>query len=307
MVFQRPFYTSIAIKNASGYFSRPRMDLLDLLIGSEGTLAIFLKAGISLQKKPAFLSGLSFFPSRDSVFDFADFLRTEQQVSAMEYFDRTAVAILEQNRSRIPAQFPNVPENKKNAVYWEVIESTPGIFESSFDRWDAALSRCGSSFDETWSGFEPVEADRLKVFRHAVPELINAVVAENKRSCPQVRKISTDSALPSSAFRKVFTDAIRLIEESSIPHAIFGHLGDFHLHMNIMPRNEMELDIALDIYHEIMSVSIQNGGTVSAEHGIGKIKREYLKMMYGSEGILEMKKVKAVLDHESMLNPGNLF
>jgi D-lactate dehydrogenase (cytochrome) len=84
-------------------------------------------------------------------------------------------------------------------------------------------------------------------------------------------------------------------------------LGDFHLHLNLLPHDADELERALAVYEKIMDLAIQCAGTVSAEHGIGKIKKTYLVKMYGEEAVEEMMRVKSGLDPQWLLNPGTLF
>ena len=189
----------------------------------------------------------------------------------------------------------------------EFLEGRPETWESQLDKWETALSRCGASLEDTWSGFEDGEKERLRRFRHALPETVNGVIAENKRSCKEIRKIGTDSAFPADRFRMAYDTMTRLIEKSGLASAAFGHVGDHHIHVNLIPSTQKELSIALGIYDECMSLAVENGGTVSAEHGIGKIKKKYLLKMYGQQGIDAMRTVKAALDPSGILNPGNLF
>jgi D-lactate dehydrogenase (cytochrome) len=147
----------------------------------------------------------------------------------------------------------------------------------------------------------------LKKFRHLVPELINADISELKKTNKNLRKIGTDTAIPEQYFCKVFLDSISLIEQELIHYVAFGHLGDFHIHINMLPQNQSELERALLVYDTLMSFALKNGGTISAEHGIGKLKKKYLEKMYGSEGIKQMHAIKHALDPLGILNPGNLF
>ena len=119
----KPSYRSPAVKNASGYFSSPGMDLIDLFIGSEGTLGILAKCTVRLMAQPSFAAGLTFFPDRNAAFGAAAFLRAEPMVSAIEYFDHTALAFLETARKELPFDLPAFPGNRRNAVYWEYLES----------------------------------------------------------------------------------------------------------------------------------------------------------------------------------------
>ena len=172
-----PSYSWPKVKNASGLYSSPQADPVDLFIGSEGTLGAICSIGIRLMEKPQFISGLSFFPSRYNAFDFADFLRREKQVAAIEYFDQSILNLLKDDEISIGDNFPVIPSHLNNAVYWEYIENENDPFENQLEVWEEALNRYGSSLDETLSGFDPSESEKLKNFRHAVPELINSIVA----------------------------------------------------------------------------------------------------------------------------------
>jgi D-lactate dehydrogenase (cytochrome) len=300
-------YNFNELKNASGYYQTNTMQAIDLFIGSEGTLAAIAGIGIYLHPAPSILAGLSFFKSKETAFDFADFLRTEQHVAAIEFFDSGALHFIDTYRSRIPDTFPVFPENADSAILWEFLAEDGAGFEENADRWENALIQCGSSFDATWSGFDEAEKERLHHFRHALPETVNSIIAEKKRSCKAIRKIGTDSAFPGASFRASYNEMMRLIHDNSLTHAAFGHLGNYHIHVNLVPSNAEELSRALAVYDEMMALAIRENGTVSAEHGIGKIKKKYLKQMYGEEVIDAMRLVKLVFDPMEMLNPGNLF
>jgi D-lactate dehydrogenase (cytochrome) len=132
-------------------------------------------------------------------------------------------------------------------------------------------------------------------------------IAHNKKAYPHIRKISTDAAVPESSFQKSFHTFTELISKNRLEAVIFGHLGDFHLHFNILPHTQAELEKGIRLYNELMEEVISNGGTVSAEHGIGKIKVDYLVKMVTPDAVREMKKIKQILDPGGILSPGNLF
>ncbi|HEX3019427.1 MAG TPA: FAD-linked oxidase C-terminal domain-containing protein [Chitinispirillaceae bacterium] len=302
-----PKFDSPQLKNASGYFSRPSMDLIDLLIGSEGTLAAFYEIGIRLIPDAQIISGMSFFDNNQSAFDFADFLRQQSQVVSIEYFDSSSLRLLSENRDRLSENFPQYPSGKNFSVFWEFTDNNPESFESGLDIWEKQLIVCGSSLDHTWSGFDPKERELLRKFRHTIPELINSLITKHKINWPSIRKIGTDTAVPAQVFRSVYSDYIDTIKKRSLDYASFGHLGDYHLHINIIPSNDSQMTSALETFRELMYLTVKNRGTVSAEHGIGKIKKEYFQMMYDQQAISQMKAIKSAFDPSDILNCGNLF
>jgi D-lactate dehydrogenase (cytochrome) len=79
------------------------------------------------------------------------------------------------------------------------------------------------------------------------------------------------------------------------------------VHVNILPRDDDEAGKAWEIYRRFIHRAVELGGTISAEHGIGKLKREYLREMYGDQHLREMAEVKRAFDPEGILGRGNIF
>lgn len=302
-----PAYTNPSTKNASGYFNKNPLDLIDILIGSEGTLAAFAEIGIKLSPRVEFLSGMSFFGSPGNAFDFADILRTESQIASIEYFDESALQLLMKCKNDQSVNIPDFPSGKLNAVFWEFMENSPEPFESRMNEFERALEQCNGSFESTWSGFDIEHLVKLKSIRHLVPEMINSTIAQIKTRYPGIRKIATDTAVPPPCFREVIQQYLDLLKDNSLHYVLFGHLGDFHLHLNIIPFDETEFTSALDIYEKMMSLTIAYSGTISAEHGVGKLKQKYFHQMYSKVDIEEMVKIKKTFDPDGIFNPGNLF
>jgi len=86
-----------------------------------------------------------------------------------------------------------------------------------------------------------------------------------------------------------------------------SHIGDSHIHVNMLPRNNEEVKQGMDNYMTLAKRAIELGGTVAAEHGIGKLKRKFLIAMYGDEGITEMQAVKKALDPKWLINRDNMI
>jgi FAD/FMN-containing dehydrogenase len=90
-------------------------------------------------------------------------------------------------------------------------------------------------------------------------------------------------------------------------YVIFGHIGDAHLHANILPANDAEWSRAKALMSEFARRAVSMGGTVSAEHGLGKRKKEFLPIMFSPEQIASMRSVKARLDPHALLGRGTLW
>ena len=139
---------------------------------------------------------------------------------------------------------------------------------------------------------------QLLALRHAIPAGINEQVVRNG-----MPKVGTDLAVPDAALDEMM-DAY---EAATLPHVLFGHIGDNHLHLNLLPRTAAELEEAHAFYDALAHRAIALGGTVSAEHGIGKLKRRHLAWMVGDEVIDQFRSLKRHLDPAGILGRGNVF
>jgi D-lactate dehydrogenase (cytochrome) len=297
-------FRSPEIKNAAGFYCKNAMRAVDLLIGSEGLLGAFASITILLQPKKRIIAGCSFFSSLESVLDFVAFLKQEPQVVSIELFDKSAIDLFRQYRIQFPGSLPEFPTGTERAILWEFSDRDPEPFDAVFGRWESALKNSGTSFDKTWSGIDKSEHALLKKFRYALPEIVNETVARHKQQYGKIRKIGTDTALPDHTFQTVYQEYLRIIDDNRLRYASFGHIGNSHMHINLLPSNKNELDRAFDVYDQLMQLTIDAKGTVSAEHGIGRIKKKYCAMMYGEDAINEMRLIKSAFDPQWLLNNG---
>jgi D-lactate dehydrogenase (cytochrome) len=97
------------------------------------------------------------------------------------------------------------------------------------------------------------------------------------------------------------------LRASSLQYVIFGHIGDNHVHVNILPRDDAQAAQAREIYKQFIARAVRVGGTISAEHGVGKIKRDYLRTLYGDEALRQMAALKRAFDPACILGRGNIF
>ena len=97
------------------------------------------------------------------------------------------------------------------------------------------------------------------------------------------------------------------LRDGDLRYTIFGHIGDNHVHVNILPCDDEEATRAWEIYRRFVRRAVELGGTISAEHGIGKLKREYLVELYGEKHLREMAELKRAFDPAGILGRGNIF
>jgi D-lactate dehydrogenase (cytochrome) len=311
---QLPAYRMPATrKHAAGYYVRPGMDALDLFIGSEGTLGVVVEIEAALLPKPAgVLSGVVFFTTEENLLAFVraararslDTRAAQQEHSenhaggldarAIEFFDAEALNFLRE-------KFPAIPANAEGAVFFEQ-ETTAATEEQLMDAWLALLERHEAALDASWFATDERDQARLREFRHALPVLVNEWLARHGQ-----RKVSTDMSVPDEAFAAMLRFYQETLRASGLQYVIFGHIGDNHVHVNILPRDDRQAAEAREIYGRFVVRAVEVGGTISAEHGVGKIKRDYLRALYGDEHLRQMAALKRAFDPACILGRGNIF
>jgi D-lactate dehydrogenase (cytochrome) len=303
--FAPPGYITPAGKSACGYFSKPDMDLIDLFIGSEGTLGVITAIKLKLAKKPgAILSALSFFTEEEQAASFVIEAREKLTPLCLEYFDSNSLNLI-RSYSREGFHF-NLPGRAYAAIFWETAYLEEDL-EEVYETWERLLIEHGSSMDDTWAGMEKKDWLKLKEFRHCIPEVINRIIGQRKAKNPKIHKVSTDMAVPDHHLRDLMTEYRLTLSKAGLEYAIFGHIGDNHLHVNMMPRNESDVSKAKDIVISLAKKVVSLGGIVAAEHGIGKLKHDLVMIQYGENGMKEMARVKKALDPSVILGRGNIF
>jgi D-lactate dehydrogenase (cytochrome) len=150
------------------------------------------------------------------------------------------------------------------------------------------LEENGINADNTWGGFERAERKRLKEFRHLLPETVNRIIAGISAGNRRIHKISTDTAVPALQLQAYFREMRAILVDSGVEYVVFGHAGQGHLHANLIPVNNSQLQEAEQSVKLIAEKAVQAGGTISAEHGTGKLKNHLLELMYSRRELCEM-------------------
>jgi D-lactate dehydrogenase (cytochrome) len=282
-------------KNAAGYFVAPNMDAIDLFIGSEGTLAVVCEIEVRLVPKPqGLLSGVVFFTNEADVLAFVAGAKSGAvDARALEFFDNESLDFLRQ-------KYPEVPKEAAGAIFFEQ-ETTDKTEERILTDWMSLLDR-HHAITDSWFATNEQDQARLREFRHQLPVLMNEWFAHYRQ-----RKVSTDMAVPDEAFAGLFRLYQDTLRTSGLRYTIFGHIGDNHVHVNILPRDENEGTRARELYVQFLKYAASVGGTLSAEHGVGKLKRDYLRLFYTDDQLRQMAAVKKALDPNGILGRGNIF
>ncbi len=302
-----PAITMPDIKHAAGYFVKPNMDAIDLFIGSEGTLGAVAEIETRLITEPErIFSGVIFFDDLNKLMSFVDEARTasishangnaEISISsrALEFFDAKALDFVRE-------EYPNIPKGVAGGVWFEQ-EVTDDNEEALLNAWYELIGRYTSLMDESWFAITEKDQEELRAFRHAIP----AKTYERIRELGQ-QKIGTDMAVPSQNFRELYGFYLNEFASESLNYIIYGHIGNSHVHANIFTSSPEEFARAKAVYNRCVQKAIALGGTVSGEHGVGKIKREYLRQMYGDSGIAGFRALKDVLDPQGLFGKGTMI
>ena len=165
----------------------------------------------------------------------------------------------------------------------------------------------GGDPDRTWVARDALELEQLLFFRHSVPETIDLIVEENRKKEPCITILSTDMAVDDDHFDELFHIYKKDLQASDLPWIIFGHIGENHVHPNILARDRREDEQGHQIFEKWAREVHRMGGSISAEHGAGKIKRRLALIMYGEERLRELYALKRAFDPQGILGPGNIF
>jgi FAD/FMN-containing dehydrogenase len=264
-------------KHSAGYRLEPGMDYVDLFIGSEGTLGVVTEAELQLLPAPGeILGGVVFFPTEEAALDAVDRWRPTPGLRMLEFLDSRSMKLMEQ------------PYGAAVLVEMEG---------------DAELNMTGALENESWFGSSAADRERFRKFRHRLPERIH----ERLRRAGFV-VLATDYAVPLERNRDILSIYRSVLTQNfGDKFVMFGHIGDAHVHTEVLPETDQEWKRATEIAVELAKEVVAMGGTVGAEHGLGKRKAHLLSIQYNSAEIEAMRSVKRRFDPQGLLGQGNLF
>ena len=285
-------------KNTVGYaFAH---DPIDWFIGSEGTLGIIVEAELSLLPLPHHVVGLAvLFRAERAALNFVIATRESPQLSArcIEYFDGPAIEIARSISAGL------IPPDATGMVYVE--EEISDDLDSTLVRWIELIETIGADFEPLVFDGEARLREARRI-RHSIPATMNERGNSFRNSGG--RKVSTDWAVPYRRLPEAIETARSLVSEAGIDEpVIYGHAGNGHPHQNFVARDARELAGIEAVVEETLRRVLAFGGTVAAEHGIGKIKRRWLPLQMNALQISMMTAVKRELDPLGLLAPGNIL
>ena len=325
-------------KKSAGYFIQPGMDLVDLFIGSEGTLGAIAEVTLRTASLPGGLCR-AFVPvptEAQAVALVAELRRAALDtwasrdvngidVSAIEHLDSRSIQILREDGvdRRFDITLPagaamvllidlELSEALAATDLWPVIAESlePAAKDSPLTRFCRLLDRHGV-FDDaeiTLPG-DRARVQALSEMREAVPAGVNRRVALAKQADPAISKTAADMIVPYDRFGEMMTLCRRLFAERGLDLAVWGHISDGNVHPNVIPRNADDVRQGREAILALGDAVIAMGGCPLAEHGVGRnpVKQQLLRRLYGDAGIEAMRAIKLGLDPNGSLASGVIF
>ena len=287
-------------KNCVGYWMV--QDPVDWFVGSEGTLGIVVEAELSLVDLPRATVGLA-IPFRDleSSLGFIVGARgSSRSPLCLELFDDRAMQIAAESSGR------QWPEDARALIYLEDDALDQSLIEEVLSHW----LEIGEIFHAITGDIRVYQGSSelrdARTMRHAVPVTMNERGAKFRASGG--RKVSTDWAVPYARLGDALRESAAAIKGHSAPEPVtYGHAGNGHPHQNFIAEDAGALARVNAAVHETLQRIIAMGGTVSAEHGLGKIKRQWLALQLSPTQIGVMRQIKHALDPHNVFAPGNIF
>ena len=287
-------------KNTVGY--APVHDPIDWFIGSEGTLGVVLEAELALLPLPPNVAGLAIpFPSEDRALDFIIAARSSTLVSprCLEYFDERALEI-----ARTAEGAAEWARGAGALVYTEQVAAAGG--EIPLERWLLLAEEYGAVENDISVYESPAALREARRLRHTVPSTM--IERGSRYRAAGGRRVSTDWAVPYRHLKDAIRESRRFATEAGIDQpVVYGHAGNGHPHQNFIARDSAELARMEQVVEQTLRYVVSIGGTVAAEHGIGKIKRRWLPLQLTPLQLGMMRAMKRELDPAGLLAPGNLF
>ena len=277
---------SKAVKTSSGY------NLKELVIGSEGTLAVVTRATLQLAGRPAQVrGGRVVFPTLEQATRaVTDAIQSGLDVATIELIDRDcAIMANAYSETSLPDRPMTFLEFHANHGVDEEIAYCRELFEAH----DAQQ-------------IEMAEEARMADLWRARRDLTYAILEYDPDLTPLY---PGDVTVPISSLGEIIRFAKALGEEHDILVPCFGHAGDGNVHYTVLvdESNPAVVDCGETIYRQTIRRAIELGGTATGEHGIGRGKREYLVAEHGDGAVEAMRTIKRALDPHDTLNPGKIF
>jgi glycolate oxidase len=274
------------IKDVAGY------DITKLFVGSEGTLGLITSAVLKLIPKPkARGTALILFKNLEDVGRVVTRIMTSGIFpSALEFMDRDAIRAVEEFK---PVGLPK----DVSALLLVEVDGSPQSVKEDIKAVEELAKAMGL---EVKVAEDEESAEKLWTARKSLgPALGNL----------KTGKINEDVVVPRVYLSEAIRDYRKVAEKYGLLMAIFGHIGDGNLHVNLLydKKNKEEEERAERAVDEIFEITLRYNGSITGEHGVGLTKRKFLEYQFGPVGMEILRGIKKVFDPKNLFNPGKVI
>ncbi|MBV9132639.1 MAG: FAD-binding protein [Chloroflexi bacterium] len=275
-------------KNATGY------QLMQLFVGSEGTLGIVTEVTLKLAPLPrARVTAVATFEKLAQASQAVSRIMASGILPAtLELMDGTTINVVEDFLQM------GLPRHAEAMLLLEQDGTDAGVARADVDRMAEVCRALGAA--EVTVATTNAERDQLWRARRSVSAALGRL---------RPNKLGEDIVVPKSAIPEMIASVRQIASRYELPIPVFGHAGDGNLHPNILfdLRDPDEVRRVECAARDIFRAAIRLGGTLSGEHGIGTLKREFLAEAQGALAVDLSRAIKRVFDPDGLLNPGKVF
>lgn len=279
------------LKNATGY------NLTQLMVGSEGTLGIITKAVFRLIPYPThtLLMLIPFKKARHACEAVSAIFRAGITPSVLEFMERDALDIGQKFISELPF---TIKDDTDALLLVEVDVQHPSVLQAECEQiYDVCQSfQC----DEILMAESAHEKDALWKLRRGLGEAVKAQSIYKEE----------DTVVPRAKLPDLLEGVKEIGKKTGFQSVCYGHAGDGNLHVNILKGEMSDIDWhekLPDAIAEIFTLCKALGGTISGEHGIGFVQKNYLPIVFDEKSMTLQKGIKQLFDPNNILNPGKIF
>lgn len=279
------------LKNATGY------NLTQLIVGSEGTLGVVTKIVLKLLPHPTadLLLLVPFFSAKQACEAVAAIYQKGIVPSGLEFMERDALIWTQQFTGDFSVE---VKESHEAHLLIEVDGFNPDVLMSDCESVLSVLEQFDT--DEILFAETQAQKDKLWSLRRKVGEAVKSQSVYKEE----------DTVVPRYALPELLTTVKDLGKEYGFQSVCYGHAGDGNLHINIikgeMTDEQWNNDLTIAI-RKLFTKVVDLGGTLSGEHGIGLVQKQYMDIAFDEVSLKLMKEIKRVFDPNTILNPGKIF
>ncbi len=298
-------------------FAHSGSDLVDVIGGSEGMLAIVTELELELAKPEPELWGIMFFfDEKQAALNFAEATigRFESGetgtvgLAAAEFLDAASMALVNVHKKQVTLlkALPDFPVHAKGAIYLELeggsADETEAVLESILELFAAF----GGREEDTLAATGEEEVEKFRLLRHAVSEAVNCEIDKARQIDSRITKLCTDLEIPSLRISEAEKHYSSLLSENGLTGAVFGHVYSKRLHFNVIPQNYAEYVSGRSLIAELIRKLAEKDSCITWENGIGKTKKELFALLT-LQRRTTAEAIKRFFDEKGLLNPENML